>query len=579
MDIDIGEELLKEEQKNSPYFLDELGNLCRWKQSKDGYISIRLANFEAHITEELSEDNGIDVTYNYCIEGTCLKQPLPKINVPANSFHSMNWLPQWGSQVIVEPGLTNKDFLRHSIQVMSNGVRKNTCYTHTGWRKINGDWCYLTASGAIGSNNVTVKLSRELNSYHLPLQPENEAEAIRASLSFLDLGPRIITLPLFCYTYLAPLTTLLRPMPNFAVYLHGFTGVFKTTLACLCLSHFGSFDSVNNLSNFEDTANAVEKRSFELKDILHCVDDYHPSYRRVDAQIKESLAQRTIRAYSNRSARHRLKSDTTERGAYIPRGLLLMTGEEIPSLQSTNARICVIDINDGDIDTDKLTEIQTKAHLLPAAMTSYIIWIRDRINDIQGKFAQDFTKLRDKAYKEGHHLKLPEQTAFLQFSLDMILNWLTDKSIFNEEEAKEMSLDGWDTFLHIAEKQSKRIEQEDPVRRFKDILQTLLKQNKVNLQNKDLGGDIIGGTESDLIGYYDDVFFYLLPTAVWHIVQRFCIKEGSHFPFSRQTFYRILKSRNIIETDPDHSTKTEWINGKSQKVLKVVRERIGLENI
>ena len=469
MEVDIGEELLKDEQKSSPYFIDEQGNLCRWKHTQAGPIEQKLANFEARIVEEVAEDNGIEITYHYAIEGACFKKPLSKINVPANSFHSMNWLPQWGSQVIIEPGLANKDYVRHSIQVMSNGVRKNTCYIHTGWRKIDGQWCYLSASGAIGADNVTVKLSKELNSYYLPLQPENETDAIRASLSLLDIGPRLTTLPLFCYIYLAPLTTLLKIMPNFAEYIYGFTGLFKTTLACLCLSHFGSFDSVNSLSNFEDTANAIEKRSFELKDTLHVVDDYHPSYRRIDAQTKESLAQRLIRAYSNRSGRHRLRSDTSERGAYIPRGLLLMTGEEVPALQSTNARLCVIDISEGDIDIDRLSEIQTKSHLLPNAMSSYIIWIRDRINEIQEKFALDFNKLRDKAYKEGHYLKLPEQTAFLQFSLEVILNWLKDKSILTEEEAKEFSLGGWDTFLILAEKQAKRIEREDPVRRFTEV--------------------------------------------------------------------------------------------------------------
>ena len=55
-------------------------------------------------------------------------------------------------------------------------------------------------------------------------------------------------------------------------------------------------------------------------------------------------------------------------------------------------------------------------------------------------------------------------------------------------------------------------------------------------------------------------------------------REGiSRFPGRLST--GSLKSKNIIETDIDHSTKTEWINGKSQKVLKALRERIGLENL
>ena len=37
-------------------------------------------------------------------------------------------------------------------------------------------------------------------------------------------------MPLLLITYLAPLTTILNPMPNFSGYLYGMTGTFKTTL-------------------------------------------------------------------------------------------------------------------------------------------------------------------------------------------------------------------------------------------------------------------------------------------------------------------------------------------------------------
>lgn len=561
------------------YFIDDEGNLCKWKQTREGAIPQTLANFEARIIEELIEDNGLETIYFYGIEGTCRRKILSKINIPANSFNSMTWLPQWGSQVIIEPGQAIKDYVRHSIQVRSDGIKREVCYTHTGWRKIKNEWCYLSASGALGAENVSVRLSKELQRYSLPLQPENESQAIKTSLSFLGLASKQVTLPLLCFTYLSPLTTLITPMPNFSAYLHGPTGVFKTELAKLCVGHFGSFNEVIGLSSFEDTPNSIEKRSFDLKDTLHVLDDYHPSYRRIDAQQKESLAQRIIRGYSNRSGRHRLKSDATERGAYIPRGLLMITGEELPSLQSTNARICVIEIPEGDINIEKLSEIQAKAHLLPFAMSSFLLWIKNRIEEVKKAFSSNFSILREKAYKEGTHLKLPEQTAFLQFTLDLLLSWLIEKDIYSETEAKEMSRDGWDTFCQLAEKQSKRIEREDPVKRFVEILQTLITQGRVKLYDKESPGGFSGGMDADLIGFFDEIYLYLLPSATWHIIQRFCISEGSHFPFSRQTFYRLLTGRGLIETDRDHSTKTEWINGKSQKVLKIIRSKAGLENL
>lgn len=375
---------------DGPYKVDEEGYLCLLKPLKEGQISLRLANFTAQITEEIIEDNGIDISHTYVIEGKLNNETLSKIAVPASQFPSLNWLCKWGSRVIIEPGHTIKDNVRHAIQVMSTGTLKYTCYAHTGWREIYGKMAYLTSDGAIGAENVKVKLPNELQRYCLPLIPQNEIEAIKISLSFLELGSHRITLPLWCMVYLSVLTTLLDQRPNFSGYIHGGTGVFKTALSILMLQHFGDSWNSSLLPNFSDTANSLEKRSFLLKDALLVVDDYHPDNRKADAQQKETLAQRLIRSHSNRTGRGRLNADTTDKGRYEPRGMLLITGEELVTLQSTLARLMVFKISDGDIDQNRLTEIQPKTYLLPNAMASFIIWVKDNIQDIQATFKVKF---------------------------------------------------------------------------------------------------------------------------------------------------------------------------------------------
>ncbi|MEW6215853.1 MAG: hypothetical protein AB1478_11745, partial [Nitrospirota bacterium] len=244
------------------YFVDDLGSLRRWRNTSDGRISIKLANFDVRIVEEIAEDNGLEITHSYGIEGKIKDRLLPKIEVPASSFPSLNWLHKWGNQVILEPGYTTKDYVRHAIQVRSDSVKQLMYYTHTGWRRINNKWVYLHAGGAIGAENVFVRLPRELQRYSLPIRPENETEAIKASLSFLDIGKCRVTLPLFSFLYLSPLTSVLKPLPNFSGDILGETGLFKTTIAALLASHFGDFTTISQLSNFEDTANAIERRAF-----------------------------------------------------------------------------------------------------------------------------------------------------------------------------------------------------------------------------------------------------------------------------------------------------------------------------
>jgi hypothetical protein len=108
----------------------------------------------------------------------------------------MNWLHKWGTQVIIEPGQSTKDYVRHYIQLNSNATR-NICFTHTGWRQINGKWIYLTGSGAIGAENVLVELSRELQKYSLPLEALEKEKELVAIKTGLKLERQTLPIPCF----------------------------------------------------------------------------------------------------------------------------------------------------------------------------------------------------------------------------------------------------------------------------------------------------------------------------------------------------------------------------------------------
>lgn len=556
---------------NGQYFTDEQGFLCRWKPTQNGDIPIRIANFTAAIKEEIIEDDGIEQRHRYVLKGKIRNRELPSIEVAASSFGAMNWLHKWGTEAILEPGQSNRDYLRHAIQVSSIDVKRLICYTHTGWREINGQWGFLTAGGGIGISDVSVRLSPELSRYNLPVTQENEQSSILASLSFLDIGNREVTLPLFAQTYLAPLTSLLDPMPNFSGYLYGSTGTFKTTLALLQLAHFGDFSTVANLPNFDDTANSLEKRASTLKDVIMVLDDYHPSQRRNEAMSKEAIAQRIIRAYSNRTARGRLNSDTTDKGRYSPRGFLQVTGEEIVSLPSTLARVFVVEIQPGDIDTQLLTTIQGKAHLLPYAMTSFILWIREHIDEIRETFPTRFRELRTESSRDGIHLKLPEQVAFFRFALETAIGWMLDKKAISESEADQLAATGWTTLSRLSKKHSDRISDDDPIKLFEDIIGALFTQGRIRLEHRNHPDQSRGEDKGSLIGYYDDSHVYMLPTPMWHEMSRFCIAEGSHFPFSKSTFYKMLRDRKMIEPGTDgRNLVTTWIQGRSAKILKFI---------
>jgi hypothetical protein len=169
------EETGGEPDRDSPYFLRD-GYLCRSKVTRDGgETTIRLCNFTAEIEEENILDDGKDTEHLFVIGGKLRgKAPLPVLEIPANTFPGMSWLYRWGSKACLEPGQTDKDCVRHAIQIASSDSKVNTHFAHTGWREINGGMVYLHAGGSIGGpDGVSVKLPRELERFRLPPKPPN----------------------------------------------------------------------------------------------------------------------------------------------------------------------------------------------------------------------------------------------------------------------------------------------------------------------------------------------------------------------------------------------------------------------
>jgi hypothetical protein len=485
----------------------------------------------------------------------------------------MSWIYKWGNSAVIEPGFMLKDYVRHAIQITST-PKSTLCYAHTGWRNIEDKWVYLSSSGGIGGD-VQVKLSEEIKRYALPfLAPENDKEAILTSLSFLEIGKKEITLPLFSILYISVLTTLLEPQPNFSGYLYGESGCYKTTLALLLLSHFGNFQSANNLSNFEDTANALMRRAFTLKDTLMVVDDYHPTTRCHDSKSKETIAQRLIRSFANRTDRGRLNPDGSEKGRHKPRSMLLITGEDLVSVQSTLARALVIEIKKGDIDVEKMTELQKNIDLLPSAMFSFISWLRERIDGIRKEFPDRFMSLRTLAFEDDIHRRLPELSAFLQFSYEVILSWAVDKEVITEIDKLALMAESWEIFKDAIKEHSDRLQKEDPVEKFKDILSTLIAQGKVRLDGKNNSDSIMGSGMGELIGYHDEDFLYLIPSAIWKSVQVFCRDSNTHFPVSKNTLYQMLRNRGLIEVQGSENIAVVRIGAKTKRVLKLYRHYI-----
>lgn len=253
-----------------------------------------LCNFTARVTDEISRDDGLRIIKEFAVTGNVAGLQLPPAKVATRDFDSMRWVREtWGASASISPARNNAAHLPNAILNHSRGlgINRQTLYTHTGWRLIDGTWRYLHGAGAIGPGApVSVDLGENLKLYRLP-EP-GAAEAAQASLRFLDIGPWEIMAPLWASIYLSPFSDIMKV--DFTLWLHGHTGSLKSTLAALALAHFGDFTRLKLPGSWFSTVNSLEQLTYILKDTICVIDDFNPPSNQKESHVMAEKAGRIV---------------------------------------------------------------------------------------------------------------------------------------------------------------------------------------------------------------------------------------------------------------------------------------------
>jgi len=535
------------------YDVDKQGCLCKIRTTKDGgQETIRLANFTARICREVVKDDGQASQMIFEIDGILSGgRPLPAVNVLSSKFSPMAWpVENWGAAANILPGSNNKDSLRHAIQTTGFDCVKTTVYTHTGWRQIGSKWIYLHGAGAIGDDHITTDLEEaKLTNYALPAVIDDSKAAATLSLDCLSIAPDEITLPLLATIYLAPLCEPMRKAnyePSFIVWLSGMTGARKSTISGLFLSHFGHFSGKALPGSFKDTENTLERKAFLLKDTVFCVDDYHPVGSANEKRTMEKKAHSLIRGYGDRVGRGRMRSDISLRESYIPRGLCIVTGEDVPNLgQSATARLLTLELKRDKVDLNKLTALQSEADKLTAAMAGYIKWLSPQMNDLPSKIRSMFPELRKMAAGNAHG-RIPETAASLYIGVSSMLSYFAEIGAITEEQQASIAERSWQIFMDLADQQGRRIYEDAPAEKFLSALRELITARKVTVRHiNDLSCSDSG---MECIGWKDDLYYYLLPGLTYNAVCQFYHQQGGVFSVGESTLWKHLEMSGMIYT-------------------------------
>jgi hypothetical protein len=564
-------------------------------------------NFVSLIAEQIILDDGAKQENAFLIEGKHKNgQALPALTIPTTQYQAMQWpLRHWGARAIVEADQATPRRLANAILKLSGNIPITTVYQHTGWRKIEGEFHYLSGTGAINAEGLNSKIRIELGEghmqrYSLPEPPTNPARLAANLFDLMWIAPDnpAVGVSLFCCVVRSVLGECL-PI-DFSLFLAGQSGSQKSELAALALACFGDFNARTFPANFTDTISDLEFKSHQVKDALLVVDDFAPGVNVVEANKAHVTLERLGRGAGNQGGRGRRNADMTGKASYYPRCMLVITGEEIGKGASLLGRMLIIEMKRGDVELPFLSSMQLMARRgeLAAIMAAFVQWLATRISDMKKTFPDKVRDIRYQALQKGFatsHPRAADIYASLYAAADLYMEFSKSVGAINSHQAKKR-MNEIETALQSAiQAQSQFQKQTDEVERFIALLRGCFSAGECHVSDylnqgppkkhpfvwgwrssteqhyipkasdtsnaeiesvqNPLLSDLAG--RGQLIGWIkyakeDEAVLWLEPEAVFKVLQRFAAAQNDPILIQKSTLWKRLLERGIlIESEPD----------------------------
>lgn len=583
----------KVEMPAAQYFDDIPGygvNNGRIVQINAEHNSIKpLANFTAVPRYIVTRDDGVETTTEINVDGWDVDgHPLPNVQISSERFSAMGWVSQlWAMRATVYPGSTVKDKLRFILEeVGRKHAEYRTEYAHTGWRQINGKWCYLYAGGAIGADGVSVDLGMKLNRYfmrddsdeYLTLDP---VTACRWSKRVRDHVVPQLGVPVIAAMYLAPLRhwmELAGCSPAFSLFVRAESQTGKSSYLTLALSHFGQHDYHQAPTSFKDTQNYILSQAFSLKDMPLLVDDFHPIGSRKERDAMNATADALSRAISDGADRGRLDANMKGRASKRARCLAIVGGEDLPDISASGmARYYLINLSRGDIPLDnRMTELQEAAMggALRRCMTLYIEWLMKQTDELPKMLSQQFHANRDKAREmltgnaKGRSV---DSVATLMVGYNMMLLFFRDMGLMSQADCVNDSELAWSIVCMNADEQNQQAASEAPARTFVTMLSDMLVCGDASVVNITDAADEKKQGEK-MVGYVDSQFYYFTPDVTYARVLAMMEKAKATMMPSRLVLQQHMYEAGMLKTDRSGNKSVgKCVNGKTKRFWKMPR--------
>lgn len=562
-----------------------------------------LTNFSFRITRAITKDDGANAVQFFEVEGkrwTKDRVETKRATIPASEYQNMQWIiTAFGPEYVIFAGGPTRDKVRQCGQHLSDriGIARVRVKQHTGYEVIDGVRCYITRGGGITGDSLRTDVETDLegilSAFNLPAPVRGRTlrDDALAELRILDLAPDEVSGPLFAAQPLA-LCSEFSPI-DVVLMLVGPTGTGKSEAAMIAASHGGDFDRHNAISA-ASTANAIGLLSFRTKNALLVVDDFAPDGNAAQQDRSQGTIQSVIRQGGNVSGKSRMRRDGSLQQEFYSRGMILLTGEDLPRGHSINGRLFGIEIGPGSIRFDVLTELQEarKRRAFARVNASIISWKIRNWDAVRETYLEQ-VEIHERRFRQLPlaHTRHAHAMAMLTASAGIWLDGLVELDAITKDEADA----AWERVSRGIEKaglaQSEAVRAVDPCQQFLRLVGSAIGAGDAHLSDPEDNGPpnsatVLGwtmqmirtrdGLEPDFrtrgprIGWIDDRGIFLLPDAALNAAQQLGRSQGVSIPWASKTLgKRLAEGGHLLSTEAGRNTQKVRVAGSFQRVWHV----------
>lgn len=526
----------------------------------------KICNFLVNVIEQ----RVIDGKMYLCINALGINgEVLPEVILDSHTINRPTWVTDnFGFKYSIDKKYIN-DFIE-LIQHLCINIKTKYIYDHTGWIYQDNKWVYLHGGGVIGASDVQVELDESIDNYILPDKISDINKACEMSLKLVDLIEDDKGIIFSSLVYLSPLIEIIsrkvKPPENI-VWAWGKTGSRKTSVSKVVLSHFGDFNK-KIPATFSDTTTVIELKANRLKDTLYLCDDFAPKQDYRDKKIQDSKAEFIIRMYGDRVGKGRSSNKLDIKETKVPRGMILVTGEDIICGESSNARLLSIELNRNSVDLNILTELQNNSHLLGEAMRGYIEWLLCEMGNIDllaDTLAHNFQYYRDElrgTYKDGVHGRTIESIAWILVGFSCMLNYMRDENVINEYEEDDYMDRAVTVVNRLIGEQIKLVSSNSPIDIFLNTLKESINSKSIRIATLNDQSQVIEEKLEYICGYKDKEYYYFYTDKVYSFIEFENKKRGIHLGISQRQLVKQLRDVGIVKVDANNDSPKKTIHKK-----------------